>query len=123
MLMVAVVTLAACAAPQRVQVDSLVAEPQQFTGEEIEVCGWFVLRMEVCSLSPHPNYEETSIWVLPRTEACLPKNWFENPRAEWALVSGRVQTGGGFGHLGMYQTVLVGGAIRKDRECGPPRET
>jgi hypothetical protein len=122
-LLTSVVSLAGCAAPQRVHIQSLLEEPDKYAGEKVEVCGWFVMRMEECSLAPAPNYEELSVWVLPRTEACLPKNWFKNPRAEWALVSGEVQTGGGYGHLGMYETVLVGGTIRRQRDCGELGET
>ncbi len=120
---VALVTLAGCASTQKVAIQSLVADPEQYVGERIEVCGWFVVRMEECSLSPAPSYDKLSVWVLPRTEDCLPSNWFENPRAEWARVSGKVQTGGGYGHLGMYETVLVGAAISKRRDCSGPDGT
>ena len=123
LLLVALAALAGCAGPQRVGIQSLLAQPEEYAGERIEVCGWFVMRMEECSLAPEPRYEKLSVWVLPRTEDCLPKNWVRNPRAEWALVSGKVQTGGGYGHLGMYETVLVGGTIRRQRDCGEPDET
>jgi len=122
-LLIAIVALAGCSSAKKVSIQTLLAEPEQYVGERIEVCGWFTMRMEECSLSPAPSYDKLSIWVLPRTEDCLPKKWFENPRAEWAIVSGKVQTGGGYGHLGMYETVLVGGTIRRQRDCGGPNET
>lgn len=110
-------SLGGCVSLKAVPVELLLADPAKYEGQEISVCGWFVVRMEECSLAPTPQYNETSIWVLPRTDVCLPENWFERPRAEWAVVTGTLQTGGGYGHLGMYRTVLVGGTIKQKTAC------
>jgi hypothetical protein len=109
--------LSGCASVPVVPIQDLLDDPKRYAGQEIRVCGWFVMRMEECSLAPDRNHQATSIWVAPRTDACVPIRWFENPRAEWATVSGIVRTGGGWGHLGMYETVLAAGTIKRVREC------
>lgn len=48
--------LGGCASLQTVPVESLLANPAKYEGQEISVCGWFVVRMEECSLAPTPRY-------------------------------------------------------------------
>jgi len=41
----------------------------------------------------------------------------QNPRAFWARVTGRVHSGGGFGHLGLYQHLLHRATVVPDSSC------
>ena len=119
-LLLLVSALSGCAnAPSRfVPVTELVSNPSEYEGQDVETCGWFVVEMETCTIAPSKYEDLSAIWVLPRTKTCVPYNWFPGKKG-WAHVSGRVQTGGGYGHLGMYKSVLVGGKITKfGKECG-----
>lgn len=112
--------LTGCATPPArfVQVTELVSNPSGYEGQDVETCGWLVVEMETCTIAPSKHEDLSAIWVLPSTKTCVPSNWFPGKEG-WARVSGRLQTGGGYGHSGMYKSILVGGRISKlGKKCG-----
>ena len=88
-------------------VDEVLASPAQFNGRTISVCGWFEVDMETCTLSGSSGLQE--IWVVPRSDVCVPDNWFKEPHGRWAVVDGTFYTGESYGHLGTYDHALAGG--------------
>ena len=121
------VLLAGCAsAPtQYISVDTVLANPGQFNGQTIRVCGWFLVDMETCTLAPTVGSagfqdDESTIWVVPRSDVCMPANWLNEPHGRWAVVDGTFFTGKHYGHLGLFKHALGGGKIRPIRsECQP----
>lgn len=94
----------------------ILVNPEHFEGKKVSVCGWFVAGMEQCTVSQLATETanlntQVEIWVTPDSNICMPINWQRNPVASWAIVEGTFYTGSGFGHLGMYQHLMIGGSV------------
>ncbi|GAB2524237.1 hypothetical protein GCM10027188_29010 [Lysobacter humi (ex Lee et al. 2017)] len=105
--------------------DSLLANPGASNGRPVAVCGWFFVDTETCTLAPVKGTagsqdESTTIWVVPKSDVCLPKNWQMEPHGRWAVVEGTFHTGKRFGHLGLFRHGLSGATVTRVRNgCQP----
>ena len=106
-------------------VETVLANPDQFNGKTISVCGWFLVDMETCTLAPVVGSagfqdENSTIWVVPSSDVCMPINWSKEPHGRWAVVDGKFFTGEHYGHLGLFKHALGGGKVTPVRgKCQP----
>lgn len=90
-------------------------------GQQVHLCGWFQAGIEECSLAPSRDVIDPAnqIWVLARSKICLPENAIREPKQAWADVTGTLNVGGGFGHLGLYGALLDDSEVKlRKAPCG-----
>ncbi len=126
-LLVAIVSIAlsACGGvkPVSLGVPELLRDVAYMDGKDVAVCGWFDVGQDRCLLSASRYLNDSGylhaseVWILPRFDICAPFVAYANPRAGWAVVSGMFKTGGGWGHLGMYEHLIAADTIRFVERC------
>ena len=117
-----VLSLAACSAPTELTVEQLMSSPEKYNGDVVTVSGYYfhgwenILLCEGLKYSGlaegHMGPDGETMWV----EGGLPLELYENlyvqsdmgPEERYGKirVKGKFETGGGFGHLGAFNSQI-----------------
>jgi hypothetical protein len=104
------------------ELESILANPQKYSGKQVSVCGWLESKIELCVLSRGKDSAlgtSGSVWLGAYGDWCDAEKSAVEPFEGWALVSGLVRVGETYGHFGAWDIAMETSHIAPNHpKCG-----